>query len=176
MPTTYHLGIDPGAAGGAVFIQYTDNAASVLAVHTYTTPEAAYEWLKGLRSAYPDLTVVCEHVHASASMGPSAAASFVGNYQLWVGLVWGLWRVKPTCVDPQIWQRSVATDLVPKIASAKILALEEPPARRTAYVAHARKLALQEIAHARLPGKWTLKTCDAALLALYAATCSRPTT
>jgi len=138
------LGIDPGVGGGLVILE---NGDPVLIVN-YSTEQDFIDVVEEASLNKIDAAFI-EKVNAFPGQGVASTWKFAQNYGFERGVVRTL-KIPLHEVLPQKWQKSLGLPQV-KIKTQ-------------------RKAALKDAAGRFFPqNKWTLKNCDAALIALYGA-------
>jgi hypothetical protein len=138
------LGVDPGVGGGLVILEDRD---PVLIVN-YSTEQDFIDVVEKASSDKIDVAFI-EKVNAFPGQGVASTWKFAQNYGFERGVIRTL-KIPLYEVLPQKWQKSLGLPQV-KIKTQ-------------------RKAALKDAAGRFFPQhKWTLKNCDAALIALYGA-------
>lgn len=137
------LGIDPGRSGGAVLLE---DARTVLRVHKFVEEDDFVSFIEEMKDMEVDAAYI-EQVGAMPNQGVASSFKFGNNFGFERGVVRGagipMYRVRP-----QEWQKGLG---LPRTAS------------KTAH-----KNALKNLCSELFPSeKWTLATCDAALIARY---------
>tara|TARA_R100000152_G_scaffold20713_1_gene15508 strand:- start:4568 stop:5017 length:450 start_codon:yes stop_codon:yes gene_type:complete len=135
------LGIDPGVGGGAVVIA-NETPVSVM---TYTTEQDFIAFVESVAGAVDAAFI--EKVNAFPGQGVASTWKFAQNYGFERGVVRTL-KIPLHEVLPQKWQKGLG---IPQVKEKT-----------------KRKAALKDTAGRLFPKmSWTLKTCDAALIAYY---------
>ena len=136
------LGIDPGVGGGFVLM---DNLTPVQ-VGLYVSEQMFIEHMEEVTSEGVDAAFI-EKVNAFPGQGVASTWKFAQNYGFERGVIRTL-KIPLHEVLPQKWQKGLG---IPQVKEKT-----------------KRKAALKDVAGRLFPQvKWTLKTCDAALIAHY---------
>ena len=135
------LGIDPGVGGGAVVI----SGETPVSIITYTSEQDFITFVESVADSVDAAFI--EKVNAFPGQGVASTWKFAQNYGFERGGVRTL-KIPLHEVLPQKWQKGWG---IPQ---------EKEKSKRTA--------ALKDVAGRLFPRvSWTLKTCDAALIAYY---------
>jgi hypothetical protein len=136
------LGIDPGVGGGLVLLEDTEPTF----VGLYVSEQDFIDNVRDLASEGIDAAFI-EKVNAFPGQGVASTWKFAQNYGFERGVVRTL-KVPLHEVRPQVWQKGLG---IPQVKEKT-----------------KRKAALKDTAGRLFPQlRWTLKTCDAVLIALY---------
>lgn len=136
------LGIDPGVGGGLVVLE----DRSPVAIVNFSSEQDFIDTLEEEAANKIDAAFI-EKVNAFPGQGVASTWKFAQNYGFERGVVRTL-KIPLYEVVPQKWQKSLG---LPQVK-----------------VKTQRKAALKDAAGRFFPDiKWTLKNCDAALIALY---------
>ena len=136
------LGIDPGIGGGYVLLE--DLKPTFIGL--YVSEQDFIDNVEELASSGVDAAFI-EKVNAFPGQGIASTWKFAQNYGFERGVVRTL-KIPLHEVRPQVWQKGLG---IPQVKEKT-----------------KRKAALKDAAGRLFPQiRWTLKTCDAALIALY---------
>jgi hypothetical protein len=136
------LGIDPGVGGGAVMLV----GRAPVSIVSYTTEQDFITYVEEMARGGIDAAFI-EKVNAFPGQGVASTWKFAQNYGFERGVVRAL-KIPLYEVLPQKWQKGLGMPQVKEKTK--------------------RKAALKDAAGRFFPkDSWTLKTCDAALIALY---------
>ena len=135
------LGIDPGVGGGAVVI----SGETPVSIITYTSEQDFITFVESVADSVDAAFI--EKVNAFPGQGVASTWKFAQNYGFERGVVRSL-KLPLHEVLPQKWQNGLGLQQVKEKSK--------------------RKAALKDVAGRLFPRvSWTLKTCDAALIAYY---------
>lgn len=152
MTFAYVIGIDPGKAGGLSLLNVGSQE-----VQAVKMPQDENDLLEALENfmaidAQGLRLAVIEKVASSPQMGVKSAFTFGEGFGLLKGVL-AAKRIPREFITPAVWQRALG---VPKRAKDESQTVH--------------KNRLKQRANEVFPNnRWTLATCDAALLALYGA-------
>ena len=136
------IGIDVGKSGGTAIIDGDE-----IRLYPYSTVEDFVEMIQ--REAVGSCKIAVENVHASPRMGVSSAFTFGQNFGEIKGALRGMGR-KFMLIEPLRWQSALGC----RSGGDKGLLREK-----------AKEVAMR--ISFTLPDRFTLKTCDALLIAYY---------
>ena len=138
------LGVDPGVGGGLVLLKNQ----KPICIGLYTTEQNFIDNVEELAEEGIDAAFI-EKVNAFPGQGVASTWKFAQNYGFERGVIRTL-KIPLHEVLPRKWQKELG---IPQVKEKT-----------------KRKAALKDTAGRLFPNiKWTLKTCDAALIALYGA-------
>lgn len=136
------LGIDPGVGGGYVLMEDLEPTC----VGLYVSEQTFIDSVEDLATEGIDAAFI-EKVNAFPGQGVASTWKFAQNYGFERGVIRTL-KIPLHEVRPQVWQKGLG---IPQVKEKT-----------------KRKAALKDVAGRLFPQlRWTLKTCDAALIAHY---------